>query len=51
MEKDLIKTIEEILAMQKVVMMEYNGRPDCKNCSLAEVLEEAVNKYKEAENV
>lgn len=42
--KELIKRIQEILDMQKQVMLENNGRPDCKNCSLAEVIQELIDK-------
>lgn len=31
--------IQEALDMQKQVMLEHHGRPDCKNCSLAEVIQ------------
>lgn len=44
--KELIKRIQEILNMQKKVMLEHNGRPDCKNCSLAEVIQELIDKEK-----
>ena len=43
-ELPLIKDIKEILHMQEVVMLEHHGRIDCKNCSLAEIIEEAVDK-------
>lgn len=39
-----IERIKEILQMQKVLMMEHNGRPDCKNCALAETIEEILEK-------
>lgn len=44
--EQLVNQLEEILAMQKVVMMEHNGREDCKNCSLAEAIEDLLNKEK-----
>ena len=45
-EDTLRAKIQEVLDMQKVVMLEHNGRPDCKNCSLAETLQEILNKEK-----
>lgn len=43
--EELIKSIQDILDMQTVVMREKNGRPDCKNCSLAETIQELLNKF------
>ena len=40
--------LKEILDMQAKVMLEHNGRPDCKNCSLAEVITDTF--YKELES-
>lgn len=40
--EQLIERINEALVMQAKVMLEHNGRPDCKNCSLAEVIEEIL---------
>ena len=37
--QSLIKKLESILAMHKELMYAQNGRPDCKNCSLAENIE------------
>jgi len=31
--------IQEALDMQEQFMLEHHGRPDCKNCSLAEVIQ------------
>ena len=41
--QELISRIQDILDMQKVVMLENNGRPDCKNCSLAETVQELLD--------
>lgn len=45
-----LRELKDILHMQKVVMMEHNGRPDCKNCSLAETIEEVLEKYEASLN-
>lgn len=42
--EELIKRLQDILDIQKVVMMEHNGRPDCKNCSLAETIQALLDK-------
>lgn len=38
----VLDKIQEVLNMQEKVMLEHNGRPDCKNCSLAETLDEII---------
>lgn len=40
---ELIQRIQEVLDMDQVVQMEHHGRPDCKNCSVAEVIQELIN--------
>ena len=41
---EILERLREILDMQEAVMMQQNGRPDCKNCSLAETIEDLVMK-------
>ena len=41
--EQLIQRIQEMLDIQKLVMLEQNGRPDCKNCSLAETLQDLLD--------
>ena len=48
--QELIKHIHDILDMQKVVMMEHHGRPDCKNCSLAETIQELLDEQPKISN-
>ena len=51
--QELISRIQGILDMQKVVMLENNGRPDCKNCSLAETMQKLLDEHfnlEEAQN-
>ena len=44
--KDNMKLIDKLQAlvdMSKVVQMERHGRPDCKNCNVAELLQEIID--------
>lgn len=42
--EELIRKIKTILEAHKIVMLEQNGRPDCKNCVLSEALEKLLEK-------
>ena len=42
-ENRLKEHIQAALNMQETVMREHHGRPDCKNCSLAEVIQEILD--------
>lgn len=48
--KKLTERLQEVLDMQKVVMSEQYGRPDCKSCSLAEVIQELLDKEQPSGN-
>ena len=41
---DLIRKLKSILAAHEMLMLEQNGRPDCKNCALAETIQELIDK-------
>lgn len=42
--EELIERLQEILDMHASVMREHHGRPDCKTCALAEVIQELLDK-------
>lgn len=39
----LIQKLQALIDMSKVVQMEQHGREDCKNCNIAEVLQEIID--------
>lgn len=41
---DLLRQLKSILAAHEAMMLEQNARPDCKNCSLAEIIQELIDK-------
>lgn len=45
---DFLRKLKSILAAHEAMMLEQNGRPDCKNCALSETIQELIDD-KEAE--
>lgn len=45
---NLADRLQEVLDMNKKVQLEWHGRPDCKNCSLAETIEPILHDAREA---
>ena len=45
---DFLRKLKLILAAHEAQMLAQNGRPDCKNCVLAETIQELIDD-KEAE--
>lgn len=41
---ELIEAIKALLEVNKTVNIEFHGRPDCKNCGLAEDIESLLEK-------
>ncbi|HMS92492.1 MAG TPA: hypothetical protein PKC05_03285 [Candidatus Saccharibacteria bacterium] len=39
----LTDKLQALVDMSKVVQMERHGRPDCKNCNVAELLQEIID--------
>lgn len=39
---ELARQLRIILDAHELLMIEQNGRPDCKNCVLAETIKEAI---------
>lgn len=40
--QELLHELKIILEAHKMLMLEQNGRPDCKNCALAETIQERI---------
>lgn len=47
----LLKKLEDIIAINKSVHLEYHGRPDCKSCALAEVIEDLIKEAKDGKKL
>ena len=41
---ELKRELRIILDAHEMLMIEQNGRPDCKNCALAETIQELLDK-------
>ena len=41
---ELLRELKSILAAHEALMLAINGRPDCKNCALAETIQELIDK-------
>lgn len=40
--EEILGKLQSILDAHEMLMLEKNGRPDCKNCALAEVIQEQI---------
>ena len=43
---ELLRQLKIILKEHEMLMLEQNGRPDCKNCALAETIQELMEEQK-----
>lgn len=44
--EELLRRLQELVDVARVVNMEYTGRPDCKACSVLEELERIIMEAK-----
>ena len=42
--EEKLERIKDAITLNKKVHLQYNGRPDCKNCNLMELIEEILEK-------